>query len=390
MDAATREQSTRPLGVIGCLTVGFEVLSQNLGLMVLPVLLDLLLWLGPQLSVALLVRQFDALMMMQPVPDPATARQVEQAAQLLKLFGEQFNLLSLLSVLPLLNVPSLLAQRVPGILSPLGESPVLWVKNGFALIGWGMVLVPVGLVLGFIYLNSMARRVRAMRALDGQKLAPDGRRGALGVDRKSAVEGPFPSADRKSTVAGRVPSAGATSVAEGPVLSAGGEPTVEGIEQSAREISGTGKFLRVFLFALGLLMAAMALAPLWMLLVGALLTVAQPLGVMVWALSIGFVGYVALHLLFVVPGVLLGGRGLLRAIWESIILMHTQFPAVVGLVVLVVVIYQGLGYVWSLPVADSWSLLVGILGNSCIGTGLTAATFVFYQERVPAVADGRR
>jgi hypothetical protein len=377
MDATTREQSTRPLGVIGCLTAGFEVLSQNLGLMVLPVLLDLLLWLGPQLSVALLVRQFDALMMMQPVPDPATARQVEQAVQLLNLFGEQFNLLSLLSVLPLLNVPSLLAQRVPGILSPLGESPVLWVKNGFALIGWGMVLVPVGLVLGFIYLNSLARRVRATRALDGQKLVPDRRRGALGADRKPAVEGPVPSADE-------------TSVAEGPVLSAGGEPTVEGTDQSAREISGAGKFLRVFLFALGLLMAAMALAPLWMLLVGALLTVAQPLGVLVWALSIGFVGYVALHLLFVVPGVLLGGRGLLRAIWESIILMHTQFPAVVGLVVLVVVIYQGMGYVWSLPVADSWSLLVGILGNGCIGTGLTAATFVFYQERVPAVALGRR
>jgi hypothetical protein len=335
------------------------------------------LWLGPQLSVALLVRQFDALMVMQPVPDPATARQVEQAVQLLELFGEQFNLLSLLSVLPLLNVPSLLAQRVPGTLSPLGESPVLWVKNGFALIGWGMVLVPVGLVLGFIYLNSLARRVRAMRARDDQKLAPDGRRGALGADRKSAVAGPVPSAD-------------VTSIAEEPVLRAGGEPTVEEAEQSVREISGVGKFLRVFLFALGLLMAAMALAPLWMLLVGALLTVAQTLGVLVWALSIGFVGYVALHLLFVVPGVLLGGRGLLRAIWESIILMHTQFPAVVGLVVLVVVIYQGLGYVWSLPVADSWSLLVGILGNSCIGTGLTAATFVFYQERVPAVAVGRR
>jgi len=377
MDATTREQSTRPLGVIGCLTAGFEVLSRNLGLMVLPVLLDLLLWLGPQLSVALLVRQFDALMMMQPVPDPTTARQVEQAVQLLKLFGEQFNLLSLLSVLPLLNVPSLLAQRVPGILSPLGESPVLWVKNGFALVGWGMVLVPVGLVLGFIYLNSLARRVCATRALDGQKLASDRPRGTLGANRESAVDEPFPSLNE-------------TSVAEGPVLSAGGGSTVEESEQSAREISGVGKFLRVFLFALGLLMAVMVLAPLWMLLVGALLTVAQPLGVLVWALSIGFVGYIALHLLFVVPGVLLGGRGLLRAIWESIILMHTQFPAVVGLVVLVVVIYQGLGYVWSLPVAGSWSLLVGILGNSCIGTGLTAATFVFYQERVPTEAVGHR
>ena len=25
---------------------------------------------------------------------------------------------------------------------------------------------------------------------------------------------------------------------------------------------------------------------------------------------------------------------------------------------------------------------MGVLGNSCIATGLTAATFVFYQERI--------
>jgi hypothetical protein len=86
--------------------------------------------------------------------------------------------------------------------------------------------------------------------------------------------------------------------------------------------------------------------------------------------------------LFVVPGVLVGGRGLLRAIWESILLIHTQFSSVVGLVLLVVVISQGLGFVWSLPSGDSWLLLIGILGNGCIATGLTAALFVFYQERV--------
>jgi hypothetical protein len=48
----------------------------------------------------------------------------------------------------------------------------------------------------------------------------------------------------------------------------------------------------------------------------------------------------------------------------------------------VVVIYEGLGFVWSLPSGDSWALLIGILGNGCIATGLTAATFVFYQEQI--------
>ena len=144
------------------------------------------------------------------------------------------------------------------------------------------------------------------------------------------------------------------------------------------------KLVRVFLFvALGLV-AAMVAVPLWTLVIGAALAIAQPLGFLVWALSVGMGAYLALHLLFVIPSLVLGGRGLLRAVWESFVLIHTQFSSVMGLVLLVLVIYQGLGYVWSLPPGDSWSLLVGILGNACVATGLTAATFVYYQERVSA------
>jgi hypothetical protein len=238
---------------------------------------------------------------------------------------------------------------------------VLWVTSAFALMAWGVLLVPVGLVLGFLYLNNLARRVRAMRSAGGQGLAqPRVKEAALSAD--------------------------GTSVAEGAALSASGTSVAEGTEQAARKSSALPKFLRVFLFSTGLLMTVMVLVPLWLLLIGTLLTIAQPVGFLAWALSIGLGGYVALHLLFVVPGVVVGGRGLWQAIWESIALIHTQFPSVVGLLVLVVVIYEGLGYVWSLPFGDSWSLLIGILGNGCIATGLTAATFVFYQERVSVVS----
>jgi len=362
MNATTREESAGPLGVIGCLAAGFEVLSRNLWLMVLPVLLDLLLWLGPQLSIAPLLQRFNAFLVAQPTPDPATARQVEQAVQMLGPFGEQFDLLSLLSTLPLLNVPTLLARHAPGTVLPLSEPRVLLVTSALALVGWGILLLLVGLVLGFLYLNSLAHQVSLMCSPDEQE--------------SGEAEGP------------------ALSGVEGPALSG-----VEGAEQIVGVSSGAlsrelqlsstevlsravGKLIRVFLFAAGLLMNGMVFASLWMLVVGVLLTIAQPLGLLVWALGIGLGGYVALHLLFVVPGVVLGGRGLLRAIWESIVLIHTQFPSVVGLLVLVIVIYEGLGYVWSLPSGDSWLLLIGILGNGCIATGLTAATFVFYQERL--------
>jgi hypothetical protein len=306
-------------------------------LAILPVLLDLFLWLGPHLSIAPLLRQFTALLLAQPVPDQAAASQVTQAVQLLEQFGEQFNLFSLFSLLPLLNVPSLLARHAPGMVSPRGESHVLAVTSVLALTAWAIVLLPAGLVLGALYLSGLAHRVRTAHST-------------------SALP----------------------------------------------HSSGVGKLVWVLLFAAGLLVIGMVLVPLWLLLIGIAAAIVPLLGFLAWMLGVGIASYVALllgvgiasyvalHLLFVVHGILLGGRGLLPAIWESIVLIHTQFPAVVGLVVLVLMIYAGLGFVWSLPSGESWFLLIGILGNACIATGLIAATFVFYQERIGQLLEKRQ
>jgi len=392
MDANAKEKASHPLGVIGSLAAGFEMIGRNLSLITLPVLLDLLLWLGPRISVAPLLEQLVAFMLSRPSPDPETARQVVQVTQLVGQFAERSNLFSLLSAFPLLNVPSLLAQRSPGGVSPLGTAHVLLTSNVLMVMAWAIVLVPIGLVLGFVYLNGLARWVRAMRSSDEQSLARNDGEGsappAPPADLRSEDEEPAlspiemialcrtedsaanraeesaPSADLRSEADARIPDKG------------------EWAERVFGTGSNVGRFIRVFLFAAGLLVAGMVIVPLWTLLVGVIVATAPPLGFLVWTLSIGLGSYLILHLLFVIPGVLIGGRGLLRAIWESVLLIHTQFPSVVGLVLLVVVIYQGLGFVWSLPAGDSWSLLVGILGNGCIATGLTAALFVFYQERV--------
>jgi len=327
MEVRTRGKDTDPLGAIGSLRVGFEVVGRHLWLIILPVLLDLFLWLGPRLSAAPLFKRLAAYLVAQPMPDPTMAPQVEQAVQLLEQTGERFNLFALLAAVPLLDVPSLLARRVPEMMTPLGESPELLITGVLALMAWVAVLIPAGPVLGFVYLNSLARRVRAARIAEGKN---------------------------KVGAAGRV------------------------FETS----SVTRKLISMFLFITGLLMAGMLLAPLWSLMVGIVLMVAPPIGFLVWILSVAFGGYLALHLMFVVHGVLLGERGLFRATVESFMLIQTQFSSAVALVLLVLVIYEGLGFIWSLPSDGSWTLVVGILGNGCIATGLTAATFVFYQERI--------
>jgi hypothetical protein len=341
MNTRTQEETSRPLGVIGSLRAGFEIVGRHLWLIVLPVLLDLFLWLGPRLSVAPLFQRFIAFLTAQPAPDPTMARQIEQVVPLLEQAGERSNLLSLLSALPLLDVPSLMAQHVPEVITPLGEGRVLLITSVLALIAWMAVLIPAGLTLGFLYLNSLARRVRAASLSDKDKRKP-------------------------------------------------GSDDMEGAERVVRVSSGVGKLINVLLFVTGFLLAGMLLIPLWSLAVGAIMMIAPPFGFLVWTISVGLGGYLILHLLFVIPGVLLGERGLFQATVESFMLIQMRFASVVALVLLTVVIYEGLGFVWSLPSGDSWTLMVGILGNGCVATGLTAAVFVFYQEQVGQLPKLRR
>ncbi len=320
------------MGVIGCVRAGFEVVGFNVWLVAFPIALDLLLWLGPRLSISPLLEALMAFFRVQLASDPSLVSQVSQLGEFLDQVGQRFNLLSLLSSLPLLSVPSLLAGNAPEAVSPLGDVSVHLMTGLFPSIILGAGLLLVGLILGILFLNALAGRVAAMKPESEPRLT-------------SVVE------------------------AQG--------------EQQVGDPNHLLRLGRAFLFvAVGLAIAA-CVVPVWALVYGASAMVAPLLGIAVWAISVGLVGYACLHLLFVVHGVLLGGRKLIRAILESVVFIHAQLPAVAGLVLVIVVVYQGLGWVWSLPASGSWLTLVGIVGNACIATGLTAATFVFYEQRMP-------
>ena len=331
MGIQENETTDRPMGVLGSLMAGFEMLGRNWWLLALPALVDLFFWIGPQLSVAPLVQEIITFLRRQPTPDAETARRLTLMVQMLEQFGEQFNLFSLLSTLPLLSPPSLLAQHTPGITSPIGERVVLSVTNLLTLTEWGVALVPIGLLLGFVYLYLVASRVHALHTVEEEAANP------------------------------------------------GSQKT------NAKKISGCNtalKLVRVFLFTAGLLAIGIMLLPIWLTLLSVAAAISDILLLLTWGLSLGVISFAIIHLLFVVHGVLLGERGLLRAILESVVLIRANFPSAMGLVLAIVLIYQGLGFVWSMPSGDSWLLLIGILGNSCIATALITSTFVFYQERI--------
>jgi len=327
-----REDARTPAGVIGCLTAGFEMLTQNLQVVALPVVLDLILWLGPRLSIAPLLNGFARILGRQPAPDAQMAAQMEQAMELLRQFAGRFNLLSVMGGVPMFQVPSLLARRAPVAGSPLGSPQVLSISSILALFPWWTALGVLGLILGFLYLNEIASQVE--NGVDGL-VQRDGNPGGVETGR-----------------------------------------TDEGWRD------GLLKLARFLSFAFSLVLIGSVVLPLWILMVALGATVAEPLGVLLWVAGVGMFSYAALHLLFVIPSLLLGGRPLLGAIGESFILSHVSLSSVFGFVLLALVIYEGLGYAWSLPNSDSWAMLIGILGNAFVATGLTGAAFVFYRDRV--------
>jgi len=71
-------------------------------------------------------------------------------------------------------------------------------------------------------------------------------------------------------------------------------------------------------------------------------------------------------------------------VWQSIrlgfrLVRMTLAPTTLFLLIIVVLL-EGLDFLWNTPAGDSWWLAVGIAGHAFVGTALLAASFVYYRE----------
>jgi hypothetical protein len=148
-----------PPGIIGSLRVGFDAIAAHIGLILMPLGLDLLLWLGPRLSISKL---------MQPLLDemariaPASGLPQADIDSMMALYREvltRLNLLAALRTIPV-GVSSLMSGRMP-ILSPLGPQAVLQVDSLPQLLGLLMILSVIGWSLGGVYFQQVARLISA-------------------------------------------------------------------------------------------------------------------------------------------------------------------------------------------------------------------------------------
>ena len=140
-----------PPRLVASLMAGFDSVANHIAVILPPVLLDLFLWLGPHLS----LKQFA-----QPLIDSLTAlagspfltlkpTDVASAQQMYTEFFNRFNLFSVLRTFPL-GITSLLSLDLPSQ-NPWGTPGSLDAGSFFGIVGWAILLVLLGWVLGALY-----------------------------------------------------------------------------------------------------------------------------------------------------------------------------------------------------------------------------------------------
>ena len=314
MDAQKLEALPPPPGVIGSLRAGFDAVSNHVWLIVLPLALDIFLWLGPRLSVDGLLRPFVRYMFMQArqgVEASELDRFLETQTSLLAIL-QNFNLLSLISkfrIFPI-GISSLLAQTMP-VETPLGEQSVVQISSVPLLIGIIFILTMIGWVVGGLY----------FRWVSGTTLG-----------------------------------------------------------QEEAGISLLRAILQTFILSVCWLIGLMIiLLPVMFILT--LLAFINPLLANAAIFVILLLSFWLIVPLFFVPhGIFARRQNAFYSALTSLRLARFTFPTSGMFVISVLILSQGLNYLWKVPPSDSWMTLVGIAGHAFITTAILAASFVYYRD----------
>jgi hypothetical protein len=310
---------TPPVGVIESLSQGFETVAGQLVLILLPLLVDMLLWVGPRITFGPVLETYYQQVFAVDNPIIAASEDEELEAVWGELSASMLGLVEDIPViyLPLSGVPSLLAGRTAAVL-PFEHAPETWeIQTGWGIILSNLALISGGILLGSLYLALIAYQVKDGRINIGRLILR------------------FPLISMQMT-------------------------------------------LLIILVAIIYLAVMIP----FMLIGGILSLFSIAVGQVVSIGGLIVVMWVSMFGVFTIHGMLLNENKLPASIWDSIRVVQWNVSATLLLFLLVFIVSSALTrYVWSLPEPDTWMVLLGIMGHAFVTTGLTAATFVFFKDR---------
>jgi len=146
-----------PPGIIGSLRAGFDAIAAHVGLIFVPLGLDLLLWLGPRVSISRLMQPvLEEMARLAPTTGFAQA-DIDAMLDMYRQLLGRLNLVAALRTLPI-GISSLMSGRMPGQ-SPLGAVFTLQVDSVPQLLGLFLALTLIGWMLGGLYYHWVAELV---------------------------------------------------------------------------------------------------------------------------------------------------------------------------------------------------------------------------------------
>jgi hypothetical protein len=312
-------QQPPALGVIDAVSAGLDAVLRHPWLLLIPLVLDLFLWIGPRVQAPVLYRVFEPTLrqMLTEMPSAEGRLAVQELSKLLNAFFTQYNLFSWLSV-GLVGVPVVNAGIDSTLQLVTGGLPLMWQimdLNGYVLLMF--VFTGIGLLISALFWALLSGYVRGDQFHTARWL-------------KDSL-----------TLWKRL----------------------------------------VLLFFLIIAAALLAIFPMSMIMlaVGAF---SPGLASLVPALMMAAGLWVVFMCVFTPHGIALHRLPLGRAVNTSILIVRANFVPTAGLVAVMVAISIGMNVIWGALAADSWLRLVAMIGNAVIGAGLIVASLLFYRNRV--------
>lgn len=169
VNTPSESSSSQQIGVLAAISIGFERIAARPILILPPILLDLLLWLGVRMRISSIVEDALKFFSWQTALDPTLEEQLALFEEMVTEAGNAFNLFSALSSIPI-GIPSHMAGRMP----LEGPFPVMALfelsEPAQALLIW-LALTGMGIVLGTLYHVWIARQVAPNLAWNGFPVA---------------------------------------------------------------------------------------------------------------------------------------------------------------------------------------------------------------------------
>jgi len=155
METSSTNTTISPPRLFATLMLGLNIVAANIKLILLPLLLDLLIWLGPHLSVkGLLQTSINKLFSQLPTDVPNLATTIASVKTFWGGVGD-LNLFSALRSIPV-GLPSLMSWNLSAK-SPLGISTLYVISSNQTAVLLSLALFLLGIVCGAIYFNSLAQ-----------------------------------------------------------------------------------------------------------------------------------------------------------------------------------------------------------------------------------------